>query len=413
MGGRHGGLRVMGGSVDGPAVSLDEDRRGMAARLRSRWGEIGEAMLARIRDVASDPAGTGDVQYDEGQRAAVVAVLDYALTGIEHGEERATLIPSAAVAQVHRAVRSGVAVSTVVRRYMAAHAELGDFVTQEAARGGMPGRGAALRRVQRTQALLLDRLLVTVSEEYARELERLHRSPEQRLAERVRRLLAGGIVDAAELGYELESSHVGLIATGLGAGQAVRGVAAGLSCRLLLVPRDERNAWAWLGGSREVVVCAVERLFAAVWPAGVSLALGDVEDGLDGWRATHGQAQDALLVSRRRPQTLMRYSDAALLAPFLHDEARARKLVEMYLVPLDHQRCSGKILRETLRAYFDARQQIVSTAARLDVSRQTVASRLRTVERALDRPLDECQTDLHIALRLEELGEPKDSPDSP
>jgi PucR C-terminal helix-turn-helix domain/GGDEF-like domain len=403
----------MGGSIGEPVVSLEEDRRSMVVRLRSRWGEIGEALLARVHDVASDPAGSGDVQYDEGQRAAVVAVLDYALTCIEHGEERATLIPSAAVAQVHRAARSGVAVSTVVRRYMAAHAELGDFVTQEAARGGLTGDGAALRSVQRTQALLLDRLLVTVNEEYAREVERLHRSPEQRLAERVRRLLAGGIAEAVELGYQLEGSHVGVIATGLGAGQAVRGVAARLSCRLLLVPQDERSVWAWLGGSREAVVCVVERLSAATWPAGVSLALGDVEDGLAGWRATHGQAQDALLVSRHQPQTLMRYSDAALLAPFLHDEARARKLVEMYLVPLDHQHCSGKKLRETLRAYFDARQQVASTAARLGVSRQTVASRLCTVERALDRPLDECQTDLHIALRLEELGGPRDVPGGP
>ena len=122
----------MGRRADEPAVSLEEGRRGVVARLRSRRAEIEEAIVARIRNVASDPVGTGDVHYEEGQRAAVVAVLEYALTSIEQGEERATLLPSAAVAQVHRAARSGVAVDTVVRRYAAAHAELGDFVVQEA-----------------------------------------------------------------------------------------------------------------------------------------------------------------------------------------------------------------------------------------------------------------------------------------
>jgi DNA-binding PucR family transcriptional regulator len=391
-------------------LSLEKVRRGVVARLRSRRTEIEEAILARIRDVASDPAGIGDVQYEEGQRSAVAAVLDYALTGIEQGDDGARLIPSVAVAQVHRAARSGVGVDTVVRRYTAAHAELGDFVIQEADRGGLLGHGAALRSVQRMQASLLDRLIVTVNEEHAREVERLRRSPEQRRAERVRRLLAGEPVDSAELGYELDACHVGLIATGLGAGQAVCGVVSGLSCQPLSVRQDERSVWAWLGGRREAVVRAIESLSSARWPAGVSLALGEPGEGLPGWRATHRQAQDALLVSLRQPQTLTRYSDVALLAFLLRDEARAREFVEMYLSPLDHQRCSGKTLRETLRAYFAVRQQTASTAAKLGVSRQAVESRLRTIEGALGRPLRDCLTELNIALRLEELDCLSDSP---
>jgi PucR C-terminal helix-turn-helix domain/GGDEF-like domain len=390
--------------ADEPAVSLEEVRMDVVARLRSRRVEIEEAILARIRDVASDPAGTGDIQYEEGQRAAVAAVLDYALEGIEHGEERATLIPSAAVAQVHRAARSGVAVDTVMRRYTAAHAELGDFVIQEADRSGLLAQGTALRSVQRTQASLLDRLLVTVNEEYAREVERLCRSPEQRCAGRVRRLLAGELLDSAELGYELDGWHLGLIATGLGAEQAVRSAAAGLDCRLLSVSQEERSVWAWLGGSHEGLIRAVGRLEAAGWPAGVSLALGEPEKDITGWRATHRQAQDALLVSLRQPQTLTRYSDVALLAPLLRDQARAREFVEMYLSPLDHQRCSGKTLRATLRVYFAVSQQTASTAAKLGVSRPTVESRLRNIETALGRPLRDCATELKIALRLEELG---------
>jgi hypothetical protein len=197
-----------------PAMSLEEARKGVVARLRLRRAEIEEAIVARIRDVASDLARSNDVEYDEGQRAAVTAVLDYALAGIEHGEERTALIPSAAVAQVHRAARSGVTVDTVLRRYTTGYAELADFVAQEADGGGLLRDGTAFRSVLRTQLSLLNRLIATVSEEHAREVERLRRSSEQRRAEIVHKLLAGEPVDAgelAELGYELDALHLGVI----------------------------------------------------------------------------------------------------------------------------------------------------------------------------------------------------------
>jgi hypothetical protein len=109
----------MGRVAGGRALSLEEVRTAVAERLHSRRTEIEEAILARIRNVAYDPARGGDVQYEEGQRAAVVAVLDYALTGIEHGEEMARLVPSEVVAQAPRAARCEVGLDTILRRYTA------------------------------------------------------------------------------------------------------------------------------------------------------------------------------------------------------------------------------------------------------------------------------------------------------
>ena len=54
--------------------------------------------------------------------------------------------------------------------------------------------------------------------------------------------------------------------------------------------------------------------------------------------------------------------------------------------------------------HISTRQQITSTAVSLGVSRQTVSSRLRAVEKALGRQLHMCETDLKVALQLEELG---------
>ncbi len=378
---------------------------GVVERLRSRRVEIEEAIVARIRDVASDPAASRDVQYEEGQSAAVVAVLDYALTGIEHGEERARLIPSEAVAQVHLAARSGVGLDTILRRYTAAYALLGDFVMEEADRGGLLGYGAELRRIQWTQASLLDSLIASINDEYMHEIQRASRSPEQRRAEQVRRLLAGGLVDDVGLGYELDAWHIGMIGMGLGVGQAIRGMAAGLDCQLMCVSHDEESVWAWLGGQREAVAGDIKRLVSTRWPAGVSLTIGEPREGIDGWRWTHHEAQAALVVARRKPQRFTRCADVVLEAAMCRDDMLARTLRDVYLSPLDDLRMGGQVARETLRTYFASGRSVNETANRLEVDRRTVWYRLDKIAAGLGWSPEERGTELEVALRLEVLDD--------
>ncbi len=377
----------------------------MAERLRARRTEIEDAIVTRIRNVAHNTGKGEDVQYEEGQRAAVVAVLSYALAGIERGEERASLTPSEAVAQVHRAARSGVGLDIILRRYIAGHAVLEDFVMQEADRGGLRHHGAELRGVQRMQASLLDSLIVSVNEEYAREVQRVSRSPEQRRAERVRRLLAGGLVDSAELGYELDVWHLGVIGTGMGVGQAVRGLAAELDCQLLCVSHDEQCVWVWLGGCRKAVVDDVKRLMSTRWPTGVWLTVGEPREGVDGWRWTHQEAHAALLVAKRKPQKFTRCADVVLEAATCRDDVLARTLRDAYLSPLDDLRIGGDTARETLRAYFAAGHNISVTADRLKVDRRTVWYRLEKIEQRLGCPLEKHRAELEVALRLAELDD--------
>jgi hypothetical protein len=152
---------------------LAEVRAGVADRLRARRPEIDQAVLARVRAV-SDPVGDGDAEYLEGLRATVTAVVDYALTGIEQGEEWSGPTPSVAVAvaQARRAARVGVGLETVLRCYLAGHTSLVDFVMQEAKRGGLVDRGVAVWHVWMTHALLLERLVISIAEEYTGELRR-------------------------------------------------------------------------------------------------------------------------------------------------------------------------------------------------------------------------------------------------
>jgi hypothetical protein len=398
----------MAGTKDGRAGPLDV-RAELAARLRGRRTEIGEVIAARVRDGVSDRAGSGDAEYVTGLRAAVEAAVDYGLAGIEHGEEWSGPIPTEAVVQAHRAARNGVALETVLRRYTVGYTLLEDFVVQEAE--DFPNE--ALRGVLGSQGRLLERLMAAIAGEYRGEVERAGRTLEQRRSEQVLRLLAGELLDTAELGYEFDAWHIGVIASGSGALAVLWALAAGSGRRLLPVVRGEGTVWGWLGGRQRLAVAELERLLGDDAGAEVSLAVGEPGSGLDGWRLTHHQAQAALLVALHRPRKLTRYAENMLLAAALLDHTLARSLREVYLAPLSGGRDGGAVSRETLRAYFAAGRNAATAAHRLGVDRHTVGRRLQALETRLGRPLHTCQAELEVALRLEELGDADGAEDRP
>lgn len=75
-------------------------------------------------------------------------------------------------------------------------------------------------------------------------------SPGQRQVERVERLLAGELVDTAEIAYDFDGWHVGVVIAGPEAEDAIGGLFAGLDCRRLQISRGEGTIWAWLGSRR-------------------------------------------------------------------------------------------------------------------------------------------------------------------
>jgi hypothetical protein len=377
-------------------------------RLRARRDEISQGIYLRIQGAVPDRLGGRDPTYQAGLFAAVVVVLDYGLQAIEHGPERSAQIPVEAAAQARRAARAGVSLSTVLRRYVAGHKRLGEFVEEETDRIGLLSNGAALHHIHRTRDALLEHLMATVAHEYAQELDRVGRFQDR--LEIVKRLLSGDPVDSvelAELDYELNASwHLGLVATGTNAEDAVRRLNVGLSHMLLQVSCNDETVWAWLGGPQKLAVTDIERLLATNGLVGVSLGAGEPARGIKGWRQTHRSAQVAHLVARRRPHgRLTRYLDVALEATALQDEALGEALIDGYLSPLDDEHGGGFARRRTLRAIFDAEHNISSAASALKVNRRTVHRWLGEIERRLGYRLHEHQAEIEIALRLERLRE--------
>jgi hypothetical protein len=374
----------------------------VAERLRERRGEIEQATLARVYAIA-DPVEAQDPTYADGLRAAVSAALDYGLAAIERTNEPAPAIPTTLLAQARLAARNDVDLDTVLRRYFAGYTLFGDFLIQEA-EGEADISGAELQRLLRAEAVFFDRLVVAVSEEYAREEKSRPQGSERRRAEAVKRLLGGELIDTSELAYDFEGWHLGLAATGRDSAEAIHDLGRSLDRRVLLVRQDRDTTWAWLGGRRRVDPAELISDFEFRASAQVTMALGEPGEGLRGWRLSHRQAAAAMSVARRQSHAV-RYRDVALLASVLQDDVLVASLRQLYLEPLEHGRDGGEVAKQTLQRYFSVGRNASSTAASMGVTRNTVINRLRAIEQRIGRPVASCNAELEAALHLDELSE--------
>jgi PucR C-terminal helix-turn-helix domain/GGDEF-like domain len=389
----------------------EHDVAKVMARLRAREQEIVQAIFVGVREAVPTSGDERDGEYVAGLRDAVVAAVDHGLEAIEGSGRGRLATPVSVASQARRAARAGVGLEAVLRRYVIGHALLWDFVMQEAERLELAGGAGGVRAMLRAQASVLDDLLVAVACEHVRECERVGRSREHRLVDRVRALLAGERAKDIDLGYPLDGEHLGVLARGAGAHAALRRLAVDLDRRLLWVESTDHTpwAWAWLGGRRGLNPQDVQRTLATQGPAAereLSLAIGESASGLTGWRLTHQQAQAARAVAQLSPGPVTRYADVALLATALKDEMLAGALLDTYIAALQDARNTGPVLCETLRAYLAAECNLSSAAAALGVARRTVENRLRTIEARLGRSVHPCPAELEVALLLDDLGTP-------
>ena len=367
-----------------------ESVRALVDRLRARHAEIARAIYDRLREAVPDSVGARDLTYQAGALAAVNAVLSYSFDVIEHGPGWSVPIPPDAVSQARRAARAGVSQGAVLRRYLAGHARLGEFVAEETTRIGLARTAPALLEISRTRETLLEYLTAAIEHEYDQEHQRIAHSPEHRRAELVRRLLDGDPVARSEpagLCYPVDTWHVGVIATGASAKDALGRLKA--NRQLLSVPQSDETVWAWLGGQQQLTHADIERVYSDSESGDVLLAIGEPGRGIEGWRRTHHQAQQAHRVALLAPQPLTRYADIALLMPWLEELDEARALIDLYLSPLHRLKDGGAASRRVMRAYFETARNVSAAARKLGLERRTLAYRLQAIEDCLLAP-DKC-----------------------
>jgi hypothetical protein len=301
------------------------------------------------------------------------------------------------LSQARVAARHGVRLGTVLRRYDIGFNQLRDVIAGEAERNGGYLQGRGLRELLRELTFTLERVLRELDYEYSREPENPPLSSDARLVNLVKRRLAGEPVAVPT--YDFNARHIGVVIDGDEATQVLRAIAREVDGSLLRVRPDGGAVWAWIGSRRRADPADFEVLTSLGSRAG-RIAFGEPGEGVTGWTRTHHQAREAFAYLMRDQLAVGRYADIAVRAAIERHDLSATSLRQLYVVPLEEQRDGGVVLLKTLRAYFSAGRNAAAAAAALGVKRQTISSRLRSIEVLLGRPLSACSTDLEIALRL-------------
>jgi hypothetical protein len=219
----------------------------------------------------------------------------------------------------------------------------------------------------------------TVMARYAQERERWLRSSDAVRAATVQEILGGGAVDvvraSGRLRYELRQNHQAFVAWAVddiaeSTAQRVGGPRALLSP----VPGGAVAGWAPAGS-----------LELASLPPSASLAVGSPGVGLDGFRRSHAEAQQARRVAQLADRTpgVVHYDDLALVALLTHDLDAARRFAERTLGPLAQPDPAMRRLADTLRVVLENQGSPRRAAQVLGVHENTVAKRMRAVEELL------------------------------
>lgn len=375
-----------------PNVTMPE----LAEAIRCHRNELQGEILQRIEPIA-EPAAAAHPEYAAGTRAAISAALDYAVAILESAEEHPPPVPAAVLAHARLAARLGIGLGTVLRRYIA-----GFSLLSEAAIRSVAVDDANRNRLLSAFSLHLDYLLARIGEDYALQRESLHRSPRSRRAQEIALLLAGVSGQSVEVSHDWETWHVGLVAVGSDAREALLSLGSATLPGRLLLEETDRQVWAWVSGRDRP---RPDRLVSRLAPWGdkeIVLGVGEPAFGLNGWRRSHQQAAAALLMARRSGAAVAHYSEVGVVASILTDDLLVSSLRERYLTPLGTGG-RGEVLRKTLRGYLATECNVSSTAAALGVSRRTVRNRLLRVEERAQLRIGECLAELDLAMRIADL----------
>jgi DNA-binding PucR family transcriptional regulator len=165
----------------------------------------------------------------------------------------------------------------------------------------------------------------------------------------------------------------------------------------LVVPLGRGLVAGWVG-AREPVTVRGRRI--AGWP---QVAIGSAGIGVEGFCASHQDAMHARRVARlagRRPGSITRYEDVALLALASADADLARRFVTAELGRLSARDDETARLAATLRVYLEENASQRRAGRRLSIHENTVKNRVRAAGDLLGHAPEERVAETLMALRL-------------
>lgn len=168
----------------------------------------------------------------------------------------------------------------------------------------------------------------------------------------------------------------------------------------LLVSPGGRDLWCWLATNaaphRETLLASTARF----GERGIRAAAGTPLAGVEGFRLSHQEAQEAMRISLRSPSArpITLFADVEILSIISSAGASADRFVQRTLGELAEETESNARLRETLLSLLTS-GSVDAAARQLMVHKNTVRYRVAQAEALLGSPLSEGRAEVELALR--------------
>ncbi|MGW4532350.1 PucR family transcriptional regulator [Nocardia sp. NPDC004340] len=393
----------------------------IATRLSTRVTQVSAAIRDALEDDILDLRG--DSRTVDLLGASVESNVDTLLHAMRHDIPVDRIqAPGAAVEYARRLAQQGVPSNALVRAYRLGQRRMIEIVFAELHAMDIPAaeRVTAIERMSAILFEYIDRITEQVVVIYDEERERWLESRNSLRAVRVRELLTSRkAVDtdavSTTIRYPLRWHHVALVLWVSGSEddeiprlqQFVRelGQELGVESSPLFVGTDPAGGWAWLPYRTDPGdLVARVRTWVSRRPHPPGIAIGPARPGLDGFRASHAQAErvHSVALARGLPNPLLAASEPGLMTAALlgGDLADARDWVDEVLGELALDTDHDERLRETLRVFLCTGSSFKAAAGELGLHFNSVKYRVgRAIERR-GRPITADRLDVELALLL-------------
>lgn len=400
----------------------------VAGRLHDRLVEVSSSLRRSLEDQI--PELRGDAAMVELLGTSVEGNVDTILHALRYdiAVERVEA-PTAALEYARRLAQHGVPVNALVRAYRLGQRQVNELVFAELRAIDIPEpmRVAVIEAITGTMFEYIDWMSQQVVAVYEEERERWLENQNSLRALRVREVLAANKtvdVDAAttSIRYPLRWHHLGLImwypdpgAEGDDLARLQRffrelGETADAGAGSLFVAADRSCGWGWLPYRTAVTnaadVVAKVRRFALTRPDSPSVAIGTMASGIEGFRRSHREAEQArgVAIVRQRPNsstpTVIAASDPGLsvVARLGGDVVDTREWVAAVLGDLAGDNENDARLRETLRMYLACGSSYKVAAEELNMHFNSVKYRVGRAVARRGREIGSDRLELELAL---------------
>jgi DNA-binding PucR family transcriptional regulator len=348
----------------------------------------------------------------------VVAAIHF----LEHqGPDEAVEAPTAAIVYARALAQRDVPLSALIRAYRIGHARFLDAAMQYAAALGPQRSVPVIVELVNRSAQWVDRITDQVGVAYEQERDRWVSSRSGLRQQWVSQLLDGGPVDISRaeeaLAYRLDGVHIAAVAwpdaavatrdavTLFDQARALIAAEVGAVGRPLMVPIDEREARMWFA-PRSPDSVNLARVRAALETSGLMLrlALGNPEEGLDGFKRTLLQAERAkavALAAGPRFARVVLYDEVAPVALMASDLDALRRFVGQVLGELAGDDERNEWLRETLREFLARNRSYAATADAMFLHRNTIQYRVAQAMERCGHSFDNPEAMLNVQMALQ------------